>query len=120
MINTTHLMEIMITLNSSFLDYQNRPKYRSNRIRGNVLMKEIPHMHIWTRSSLKQIGHPWKPINTSDLKLIWKSPIIVFFSSSLIRSHRSEAGTTTKLRKSLKLQGLRLASVLGFLDYKLL
>lgn len=65
-------------------------------------------------SALKQIGHLWKPMNTGDLKLIWISPSIFFFSSSLIGLHKSEAGTTRKAHKGSKLQGLRLASVLGF------
>jgi len=43
------------------------------------------------RSTSKKIGHPWKDINTSDLKLIWKnhrhsSILFLFFGS-----HRSEA-----------------------------
>ena len=98
-------MEMMITLNSSFIEDQNWPKYHSNRIRGSVLMKESPHMHIWTRSALKKIGHPWKPINTSDLKLSWTSPSIIFFSSSSISSHRSEVGLRKVVRIGMKIQG---------------
>lgn len=100
---TTYLIEMMIALNSFFPGDQNQPKDHSNRIRESVLMKESPHMHIWTRSTPMQIGHPWKPINTSDVKLFWRSPNIFFFSSSLIGSHRSEVGMTKEVFKRFEI-----------------
>jgi len=95
-------MEMMIALNFSFREDQNRPKDHQILRRESVLMKKSPHAHL-DKSAIKQIGHSWKPINTSDLKLIWTSPSIFFFSFSLIGSHKSKAGTTKEVRKSLKL-----------------
>jgi len=91
-------MDMIMALNSYFQEDQNRPKDHSNWIRESVFMKESPHMHIWTRSALKKIGHPWKPINKIYIKIIWTSPSILF-SSKLIVSHRWEARMTKNVCK---------------------
>jgi len=50
---TTHLMAIMIALNSSFCEDQSRPKDHSNQIRESVFMKNSPRAYL-IRLTLKQ------------------------------------------------------------------
>ena len=67
---TSHLIEIMIALKSSFQEDQNQPKYHLILTRESVFLNYESTCAYLIMLALNQSGHPWKAINTSDLYLI--------------------------------------------------
>ena len=77
-------MDVMIELNYYFQKDQNQPKDHQIWTRESVFLNYEPTCAYLIRSTLKQIAHPWKAINTSDLNLIWTSSWMIILFSYLV------------------------------------
>ena len=96
-LGTTHLMEMMIALNSSFREDQNRPKDHQIWTSINVFLNLCEHMCKMSRSTssscrlMKPNGHDSSPsttyINTSSLSPHLASSSHTYLLSRLIGSY---------------------------------